>query len=203
MSTLTFDHLRDIKCNGTCCHSVTLKEKPDYILDKNWKVIFLSYNYALFYGAAASILFSLFVDPEYHYTAYFLFISFVQRVMCAFVMNGIHRNTNSYVHAGYYSCYFTGSIILLEDYITIYITTHVIAYIIMCIVSVMSSVAFIHLRGKQYDYSWRKQYSNGQLINVELRHRNNAFYDQPYSKFEYFHLRLILVLNIFLYFTVS
>ena len=193
ISTTLFDFIRDIKCSSTCCHSITLKEKPKYILDKNWKVVFLSYNYALFYGMIGSIFFNIFLDPFDHITTYFMFISLVQRLMCAFVMNGIHRNTNAYVHAGYYALYFLGSVILLDDIL--------ITYMIMSIVSVVSSVVFINIQDKQYDYSWRQQYHHKKLIDVSFENRNNLNYEQPYLKFEYFHLRLIFVLNI--YFTYS
>ena len=186
-STAIFDYMRDLKCSTTCCHSVTLKEKPNYILDKNWKIIFLSYNYALFYGMLFSLIFKMFLNPLYHITLYFIFISFVQRLMCAFVMNGIHRNTSPYVHAGYYLLYFIGSMLQLDNII--------ITCVVMSFVSIVSSILLIHVKGKQYDYSWRKQYCNGKLINVSLEDRNKGHYEQPYSKFEYYHLRIIFGLH--------
>ena len=60
--TLLFDYIRDLRCKslGDCCHSITLQTFPSYILDENWKVVLLSYNYAVFYGYMCS-----YVMPEF------------------------------------------------------------------------------------------------------------------------------------------
>lgn len=190
ITTLCFDYVRDMRCKrlNDCCNSTTLESKPNYVLDENWKVVLLSYNYAMFYGYICS-----FALPQYIINStvgYFICISFLQRFMCVCVMNGIHRNTSPVVHACYYLLYFLGSSLAFDEGNW--------EYGLISVLSVVSSVIFIHLNHDQYNYSWQEQYDKGKLVTVQLYDRNNPFYSQPYSKFEYYHLRLILLGNFIL-----
>ena len=85
---------------------------------------------------------------------YFIIISFLQRFMCAFVMNGIHRNRSPLVHTRYYLLYFIGS---------------------------MKNTNYNHtyICGNQNKYSWKKQYKNKKLIDVDISDKSNLFYDNP------------------------
>lgn len=124
-------------------------------------------------------------NGDIHPMKYFVTISFLQRVMCAFVMNGIHRNTSPFVHTGYYFLYFLGSMKNIDYNQT---------YMILSIISVLFSLINSYVAGNQNNYSWKKQYKNKKLVEIELIKGNtlfnnflfqsfgkdNLFYEQPY-----------------------
>lgn len=189
--THIFDVIRDKQCSlkNNCDCSIELSANPQFKLDANWKMVLLSYNYAYVYGYLCSKLFiehNVITRPM----KYFVIISFLQRIMCAFVMNGIHHNTSPIVHAGYYFLYFLGSMKNIHYNQT---------YTLISIISVISSLINMYVSGNQNNYSWKKQYKNKKLIHVHISDKNNLFYEQPYSVFEYYHLRTILVLHLILY----
>ena len=68
----------------------------------------------------------------------------------------------------------------------------------MSILSASSSFAMTYLRGNQCKYMWNIQYKNGE--QVTLTNRRYPFYQQMYTKFEYYHLRVVSVLLVILLF---
>lgn len=178
LSTKVFDNIRDRKCCIQCnCSDVeTLETNPDYVLVKNWKILILSYNYAYFYG-----LITYKCDSSLYQ---FMIVSMVQRIMCMYIMNTIHRKTSPYVHAGYYALYFLGGGINNANY-----------YIMVC-ASLLTSVLSKHITGSFWHYSWNKQYINGQLHSITKENASNLNYEQAYSKLHIAHLYLIMLSNI-------
>ena len=146
------------------------------MLVQNWKILFLSYNYAYFYGLMLPKL----DQPLYQ----FIMVSFLQRFMCAVVMNNIHKRTSQFVHAGYYLLYYFGGIIYLKSYYK------------MVIMSLCTSLIWIYSKGKQLNYNWDKQYVDNILSNISHKNAFNINYKQAYSRFEVYHLYIILCVNI-------
>jgi len=181
--TLCFDAIRD----KYCCVSPINND----MLDTNWKVLTLSYCYAVFYGIVFGMISPLFVDIE-NDLIYFLIITFVQRFMCFYVMPNIHVKTSPEVHFGYYLLYFVGSMLPLVNISN--------TYILMSILSASSSLVMTYLRGNQCKYMWNIQYKNGEQVRVTLTNRGYPFYQQMYTRFEYYHLRVVSVLLVILFF---
>ena len=197
--TLVFDIIRDWYCHlyGDCRSSPTLKSNPSYKLQSNWAIVLLSYNYAYFYGTMLHLLLQL-INTYFNLETSinipkevirFVIVSFLQRFMCVAVMNTIHKRTSYIVHAGYYSLYFMGGRINTP------------MYYIMSFISILTSVLWIRVWGKQYDYAWDKQYVNGILTNINKKNKSNPFYKQAYPPFELYHLYLVGILSI-IYFSV-
>lgn len=227
-----FDRIRD-KYGKCHCDSIGDSSTVIKMLDANWKVVLMSYNYALFYGRVFSYLFFLvenyinndcglsskvnIVFANENSLLFFIFIAFIQRIMCALVMPNIHRKASPIVHAIYYTLYYIGAMWYIYDVnnnydVTEYVSNdigqlnklilsrfavlHMIEFMLFGLISVAFSLINIYTSDCQLNYDWRNQYVNGKKNNVDEKNRNNLNYQQLYTKFEYYHLRVILIMNI-------
>lgn len=176
--TFIFDLIRDYECHrhGNCNHTKTLNTNPNYILHKNIIIVLLSYNYAYFYG----MILPKFDNP----VTQFMIVSLLQRFMCVSVMNNIHRRTPASVHAVYYALYFLGGS-NFNNY-----------YYGMALFSIFTSLMWICITEKQWDFAWKHQYVNKKLQRINKRESSNIFYEQAYPKIEIIHLYIVLIIHI-------
>ena len=196
--TIIFDFIRDQRCKYF--HKADfLSSRPNLILDKNWKVVILSYNYGLFYGIVFGYLYNKLFSQSIGLN-YFLAISLLQRIMCAYVMPSIHRRTSPFVHSFYYLFYYIGSMlsfmILKLEYDNINL---MISYMLYITTSLAFSLIYIYANNRERCYSWQIQYMDERPTTIEYKDRNSLFNEQVYSIYEYYHLRLVALLSLPLY----